>query len=120
MKSLLATILSVPCVAANAGGYVGPFTSFAGDKKCTSVPAGSSHIKVEGTATNFALDYSCDSLQVPRSIDHWKSPMCTEMTRPSSSIYLSIDLSIYLSIYLTSQPSSIAPGALGVAEAPGD
>ena len=69
MKSLLATILSVPCVGATvnaAGGYVGPFTSFAGDKKCTSVPAGSSHIKVEGTATNFALDYSCDSLQVPR------------------------------------------------------
>ena len=62
MKSLLATILSVPCVAATAG-YVGPFTSFAGDKKCTSVPA-SSHINVEGIATNYALDYSCDSLQV--------------------------------------------------------
>ena len=62
MKSLLATILSVPCVAATAG-YVGPFTSFAGDKKCTSVPADSSH--PEGTATNYALDYSCDSLQVP-------------------------------------------------------
>ena len=63
MKSLLATILSVPCVAANAG-YVGPFTSFAGDKKCTSVPD-SSH--AEGTtATNYALDYSCDSLQVYR------------------------------------------------------
>ena len=60
MKSLLATILSVPCVAANAG-YVGPYTSFAGDKKCTSVPA-SSH--AEGIATNYALDYSCDSLQV--------------------------------------------------------
>ena len=66
MKSLLATILSVPCVGATvnaAGGYVGPFTSFAGDKKCTSVPA-SSHINVEGIATNYALDYSCDSLQV--------------------------------------------------------
>ena len=66
MKSLLATLLSVTCVAANqntAGGYVGPFTSFAGDKKCTSVPA-SSH--AEGTATNYALDYSCDSLQVDR------------------------------------------------------
>ena len=62
MKSLLATILSVPCVAATAG-YSGPFTSFAGDKKCTSVPADSSH--TEGTATNYALDYSCDSLQVP-------------------------------------------------------
>ena len=57
MKSLLATILSVPCVAATAG-YVGPYTSFAGDKKCTSVPAGG------GIATNYALDYSCDSLQV--------------------------------------------------------
>ena len=66
MKSLLATILSVPFVGAKvnaAGGYVGPFTSFAGDKKCTSVPA-SSH--AEGTATNYALDYSCDSLQVDR------------------------------------------------------
>ena len=67
MKSLLATLLSVTCVAANqntAGGYVGPFTSFAGDKKCTSVPD-SSH--AEGTtATNYALDYSCDSLQVDR------------------------------------------------------
>ena len=70
MKSLLATILSVPCVGATvnaAGGYVGPFTSFAGDKKCTSVPANS---HAEGTATtvatNYALDYSCDSLQVDR------------------------------------------------------
>ena len=62
MKSLLATILSVPCVAANAG-YVGPYTSFAGDKKCTSVPA-SSHAEPAEGATNYALDYSCDSLQV--------------------------------------------------------
>jgi hypothetical protein len=63
MKSLLlATILSVPSVAASAG-YAGPFTSFAGDKKCTSVPT---DIKVEGAAINYALDYSCDSLQVPR------------------------------------------------------
>ena len=32
MKFLLATILSVPGAAATTG-YVGPFTSFAGDKK---------------------------------------------------------------------------------------
>jgi hypothetical protein len=63
MKSFLTIILSIPCAAATAG-YVGPFTSFAGDKKCTSVPDDSSHVP-EGAATNFALDYSCDSLQVP-------------------------------------------------------
>jgi hypothetical protein len=63
MKSLLVTILSVPCVVATAG-YAGPFTSFAGDKRCNSVPAKSSHVNGEGAATNYALDYSCDSLQV--------------------------------------------------------
>lgn len=63
MKFLLATILSVPGAAATTG-YVGPFTSFAGDKKCTSVPTDSS-LHTEDAATNYALNYNCDSLQVP-------------------------------------------------------
>lgn len=77
MKSFLTIILSIPCAAATAG-YVGPFTSFAGDKKCTSVPDDSSHVP-EGAATNFALDYSCDSLQVPSA---WQKPRPEEDDSP--------------------------------------
>eukprot|EP00321_Phaeocystis_globosa_P000001 CAMPEP_0118823836 /NCGR_PEP_ID=MMETSP1162-20130426/10174_1 /TAXON_ID=33656 /ORGANISM="Phaeocystis Sp, Strain CCMP2710" /LENGTH=773 /DNA_ID=CAMNT_0006754451 /DNA_START=177 /DNA_END=2498 /DNA_ORIENTATION=- len=77
MKSFLTIILSIPCAAATTG-YVGPFTSFAGDKKCTSVPDDSSHVP-EGVATNFALDYSCDSLQVPSA---WQKPRPEEEDSP--------------------------------------
>ena len=74
MKFLLATILSVPGAAATTG-YVGPFTSFAGDKKCTSVPTDSS-LHTEGAgATNYALNYNCDSLQVP--VDKNRAPTHT-------------------------------------------
>ena len=63
MKSLLAAIL-VPCVAATGGDVAPSFTSFAGDTKCIvnstriGAPADTNHV-------NYALDYNCDSLQVP-------------------------------------------------------
>ena len=72
MKFLLAAILSVPGAAATTG-YVGLFTSFAGDKKCTSVPTDSSLPEGAG-ATNYALNYNCDSLQVPVWISTGEHP----------------------------------------------
>ena len=85
MKFLLATILSVPGAAATTG-YVGPFTSFAGDKKCTSVPTDSSFHTEGAGATNYALNYNCECTRRSRSTTHVATARCTPIITTQQTI----------------------------------
>eukprot|EP00927_Polykrikos_kofoidii_P029124 TRINITY_DN2522_c0_g2_i5.p1 TRINITY_DN2522_c0_g2~~TRINITY_DN2522_c0_g2_i5.p1 ORF type:complete len:786 (+),score=102.74 TRINITY_DN2522_c0_g2_i5:78-2435(+) len=56
--------LMLPSASA-APGYVGPFTSFTGTTKCSTINASSGGAASPAAHKNYALDYTCDSLEMP-------------------------------------------------------